>query len=74
MSFSCFPIISFVSNLSLYFNEIGVTYAIFDILKEADWMLFQTSADKFSYVTNILLYMLWEYKYWCIQKGSCDIM
>ena len=24
----------------------GVTYAIFDILKEADWKLFQASGDK----------------------------
>ena len=37
-SFSCCPIIS--TSASLYFNEIRVTYVIFDVLKEADWMLF----------------------------------
>ena len=36
-SFSCFPIICFsAQSESLYFKEIRVTYAIFDILKEAD--------------------------------------
>ena len=73
-SFSCFPIFARLQSESLYFNKIRVTYAIFDILKEADWMLFQASADKFCYVPTILLYILWKYKYWCIQKGLCDIM
>ena len=59
---------------SLYFNEIGVTYAIFDIWKEADWMLFQASADKLCYMPIIILYILWKYKYRCIQKELCDIM
>ena len=55
-SFSCFPIICTSANWKSLFNEIRVTYAIFDILKEADWMLFQASADKFCYVSTILLY------------------
>ena len=59
---------------SLYFYKICVTYAIFDILKEADWMLFQASADKFCYVPTILLYISWKYKYWGIQKGLCDVV
>ena len=59
---------------SLYFNEVGVTYTIFDILKEADWMLSQASPDKFCYMPTIIWYILWKYKYWCIQIGLCDIM
>ena len=47
---------------SLYFYEIEVTYAIFDILKEADWMLFQPAADNFYYVPTILFYIPWKYK------------
>ena len=43
---------------SVYFNEIGVTYANFDILKEADLMLFQAFADKFWYVPTIICYIL----------------
>ena len=36
-SFSCFSIIcNSLQSKSPYFNEIGVTYAIFNILKEAD--------------------------------------
>ena len=34
----------------------------FDILKEADWMLFQASAGKFCYMSTILLYILWKHK------------
>ena len=41
---------------------------------EADWMLFQASADKFGYVPTILLYILWKYKDWYNQKGLCNIM
>ena len=37
-------------------------------------MLFQPSANNFSYVPTILLYILWKYKYWFIQKRLCDIM
>ena len=51
-----------------------LTYAIFDILKEADWLLFQASADKFCPVRTILLNILWKYKYGCIPKGLCDIL
>ena len=51
-----------------------VTYAIFDILNEADWILFQASAENLCYMTTILLHILWKCKYWCIQKGLCDIM
>ena len=35
-SFSRFPIIARLQSESLYFNKVGVTYAIFDALKEAD--------------------------------------
>ena len=51
-----------------------VTYTIFDILNEADWILFQASADNFCYVPTIFFQILWKYKYWCIHKGLCDIM
>ena len=61
-------------SLFLYFYEIGVTYPIFDLLKEANWMLFQASAYNFCYVSTILLYISWKYKYWCIQKGLCDVV
>ena len=64
-----------VCNLKVFsFYKIWVTYAIFDILKEADWMLFQASANNFCYVPTILLYRLWKCKYWCIQKGLHNIM
>ena len=43
---------------NLYFNEIRVTYTFFYILKEADRMSFQASADKFCYVPTILSYIL----------------
>ena len=61
-------------SLFLYFYKIGVTYPIFDILKEANWMLFQASADNFCYVSTILLYVSWKYRYWCIQKELCDVV
>ena len=65
----------FVCNLKVFnFYKIWVTYTIFDILKEADWMLFQASANNFCYVLTILLYRLWKCKYWCIQKGLHNIM
>ena len=59
---------------SLCFNKIGVTYTIFYILKEADWMLLQASADLFCYMLTILLQISWKYKCWYIQKGLCDIV
>ena len=52
----------------------GVTYAIFDILKEANWMLFQAIQAIQECYSTIVFYILWKYKYWCIQKGLCDIM
>ena len=52
----------------------GVTFATFDILKEADWMLFQASVDKFCYVPTIFLYVLLKNKYWCVPKSLCDII
>ena len=59
---------------NLYFYETGVTYTIFDFLKETEWMLFQTFADNYCYVVDFLLYIPSKYKYWCIQKGLCDIV
>ena len=56
------------------FLEIGVSYIIFDILKEANWILFQASLDKFCYVLTILLYISWKYSYWRIQKSLCNIV
>ena len=70
---SWFPIIGSSAIWKSLFLRIGATYAVFDILKEADWMLFQVSADNFCYVP-ILLYILWKYRYWCIYRGLCDIM
>ena len=71
MPFSCFLIIcSSATWKSLFLRN--RSYAIFDILKEADWMLFQPSADNFCNVPTILLHTPWKYKYWCIQKGLCD--
>ena len=64
MSFSCFPIISRLQSESLYFKEIGVTHAISVILKQADCMLFQVSADKLCYVSTILLHISWKYFMW----------
>ena len=64
MPFSSFP--------TIYLPAIWKFYAIFDILKEADWMLFQASADNSCYETTILLYISWKYKYWCILKGLSD--
>ena len=40
----------FLNNSACYFQEIEVSYVIFDILKEADRMLFEASADNFSLV------------------------
>ena len=71
-SFSCFLIICSSEIWKFLFYEIGVTYSIFDILREVDWMLLQTSADNFGYGLIIFLYISWKYKYWCIQKGLCD--
>ena len=62
-SFSCFPIICSSAVCKDYFYELGVNYAIFDVLKDADWMLFQASADNFCYVLTILLYISWKYMY-----------
>ena len=42
------------------------SYEIFYILKEADWMLFQASANNFCYVLTIFWYIPWKYKYWYI--------
>ena len=53
-------------------HSLGLYY--FGLGAEADWMLFQASADKFCYVSTIRLYISWKYKYWCIQKGLYDIM
>ena len=73
--FLLFPNDFLVCHLKVFtFFKIGVTYAIFYILKEADWMLFQTSPDNFCYVPTILLYIPWKYKYWCIQKSLCDVV
>ena len=73
--FLLFPNNLHVCNLKVfYFNEIRFTYAIFDIFKEADWMVFEASANKFCYVPTILLYIWWKYKYWCIQKGLSDVI
>ena len=71
--FSCILIIC-SSEIWKSFDEIGVTYVIIDILKEADWILFQAFADNFCYVPTILLYISWKYKYWYIQKDLCDVV
>ena len=44
-AFLLFPYNMLVCHMKV---EIGVTYAILDILKETDWMLFQPSADNFA--------------------------
>ena len=55
-----------VSNLKALFWQNKKYLRQFDILKEADWMLFQASSDKLSDVQTILLKILWNYKYWCL--------
>ena len=45
----------------LNYYKLGVTYAIFDILKKTDWMKFRTSADKICCMLTILLCILWKY-------------
>ena len=55
--FSCFPTIYSSLVWKSFFNEMGVTYVIFHILKDVDWMLFQASADNLCYVPTILLYV-----------------
>ena len=64
----------FLNHPACYFQEIGVSYLIFDILKETDWMLSQASAYNFCYLPAILLYTSQKYNYWCIQKSLCDIV
>ena len=64
----------FLNNSACYFQEIEVSYVIFDILKEADRMLFEASADNFCYVPTFLLYISWKYNYWRIQKSLCNIV
>ena len=71
--FSYFPIICLYSIRKCLFLQNG-SYASFYILREADWMLFQASADSFYYVPTILFYISWKYKYWCIQKGLCGVV
>ena len=36
--------------------------------------VFHASADTICYVPTILLSISWKYKYWCLQKGLCDIL
>ena len=43
--FSCFPTIYSPVVWKSFFNEMGVTYVIFHILKDVDWMLFQASGS-----------------------------
>ena len=47
---------------------------LIDILKEAEWMLYQASADNFSCVSPNLIYISWTYKYLDIQKVLCNIV
>ena len=60
--FLLFPNNLVICNLKLFaFYEIAATYAIYDILKEADWILSQASANIFCYVPTIFLYSSWKY-------------